>query len=125
MTSTTTEERNNRRSLRGTVLSDKMAKSVVVSIVRTFKHAKYGKYMQRSKKYHAHDEDGLAKVGDLVEIVATRPLSKTKRWRVVSVVQRASDLALADAQSGAVEGLLFESNRSSSQAAATPAEGTR
>jgi len=121
----TTEARNNRRALRGTVQSDKMAKSVVVSIVRTFKHAKYGKYMQRSKKYHAHDEDGIAKVGDLVEIVATRPLSKTKRWRVVSVVQRASDLALADAQSGAVEGLLFEKRASSQAAATTPAEETR
>lgn len=121
----TTEARNNRRVLRGTVQSDKMAKSVVVSIARTFKHAKYGKYMQRSKKYHAHDEDGIAKVGDLVEIVATRPLSKTKRWRVVSVVQRASDLALADAQSGAVEGLLFEKRSSSQAAATTPAEETR
>jgi small subunit ribosomal protein S17 len=80
------ETRNLRRVLQGTVTSDKMAKTITVLVERTFAHPKYGKFMRRHKKYHAHDEEGLAKVGDEVEIEATRPLSATKRWRLLRVL---------------------------------------
>ena len=82
-------DRNARRSLQGIVLSDKMDKSVTVQVERMMKHAKYGKYIRRHAKYIAHDEENTAKPGDIVEIVATRPLSKTKRWRLGRVVEAA------------------------------------
>jgi small subunit ribosomal protein S17 len=80
--------RGNRKVRTGVVVSDKMQKTVTVSLVRRYPHAVYGKQMTRSKTVAAHDEQG-AKAGDTVRIEETRPLSKTKRWRVVEIVQRA------------------------------------
>jgi len=82
-------ERKRRKLLRGRVVSDKMQKSVVVSIERLVKHPLYGKRIKRTTRYTAHDETNDSKEGDLVEIMETRPLSKTKRWRVVRVIERA------------------------------------
>jgi len=73
----------------GVVVSDKMNKSVVVAVENTITHRLYHRYLKRTSKFHAHDEANTAKVGDLVEIVSSRPLSKTKRWRVRRIVQRA------------------------------------
>jgi small subunit ribosomal protein S17 len=82
-------ERKRRKSLRGRVVSDKMQKSVVVTIERLVKHPLYGKRIKRTSRYTAHDETNDCKEGDLVEIMETRPLSKTKRWRVTRVIERA------------------------------------
>src|SRR5262245_35902679 len=82
-------ERVTRRRLRGTVISDRMQKTITVRVERVFKHAKYKKYIRRHKNYHAHDEESTARMGDQVEIEQCRPLSKIKRWRLISVLQRA------------------------------------
>jgi len=82
--------RSTRRKVRqGRVVSDKMDKTVVVSIESLVKHPLYGKRMKRTTKFHAHDEANDCHEGDLVEIMETRPLSKTKRWRVTRVLERA------------------------------------
>jgi small subunit ribosomal protein S17 len=79
----------NRRKVRiGVVTSDRMDKTVTVSVERRFPHPLYGKGMKRSKKFHAHDPENTYKVGDTVRITETRPLSKTKRWRVLDLVDR-------------------------------------
>ncbi|HYO45129.1 MAG TPA: 30S ribosomal protein S17 [Gemmatimonadota bacterium] len=83
------EERKRRKTLRGRVVSDKMQKSIVVTIERLVKHPLYGKRIKRTSRYTAHDENNECKEGDLVEIMETRPLSKTKRWRVLRVIERA------------------------------------
>lgn len=83
------EERKRRKTLRGRVVSDKMQKSIVVTIERLVKHPLYGKRIKRTSRYTAHDENNECKQGDLVEIMETRPLSKTKRWRVLRVIERA------------------------------------
>jgi small subunit ribosomal protein S17 len=75
----------------GEVISDKMDKTISVLIYRTLKHAKYGKYMKRSSVFKAHDEKEIAKIGDVVRIRETRPLSKTKRWKLVEVVETAKN----------------------------------
>ncbi|HEU5465827.1 MAG TPA: 30S ribosomal protein S17 [Gemmatimonadales bacterium] len=80
--------RGNRKVRTGVVVSDKMQKTVTVSLVRRYAHGVYGKQMTRTKTVAAHDEQG-AKAGDTVRIEETRPLSKTKRWRVVEIVTRA------------------------------------
>jgi small subunit ribosomal protein S17 len=80
------------RTERGRVLSDKRQKTITVEVTRTVKHPKYGKYIHRSTKYHAHDEKNEAKRGDRVEICQTRPISKQKRWRLLRVIERAADL---------------------------------
>ena len=89
----TTEEKGSERGLtktrEGYVLSNKMDKTVVVGIETYKKHAAYGKYVRRTKKYVAHDEKNECQVGDKVLIVETRPLSKRKRWRVRTIVQKA------------------------------------
>ena len=72
----------NRQRLIGKVVSDSMDKTLVVSVERLVKHKLYKKYIRQSKKYYAHDEDNSYKNGDLVEITSSKPLSKTKRWRV-------------------------------------------
>ncbi|MBI1380116.1 MAG: 30S ribosomal protein S17 [Planctomycetaceae bacterium] len=82
--------RNSRRLLQGIVSSNKMAKTITVRVERTYAHPKYGKFVRRHKQYAAHDELGTAKVGDVVEICATRPISKTKRWRLVNVLAKAN-----------------------------------
>lgn len=78
-----------KRTLIGRVVSDKMEKTVTVLVERKVKHPMYGKVMVRSKKYHAHNEGNVAKAGDLVEIVETRPMSRTKTWAVTSVLEKA------------------------------------
>ena len=85
----TTQERNRRKQRTGVVVSDKMDKTVVIRIDRQVRHPLYGKIVRRSSKLAAHDEANDAHVGDTVRVVETRPLSKTKRWRVVEIVERA------------------------------------
>ena len=79
----------NRRKVRiGVVTSDAMDKTVTVSVERRFPHPLYGKAVKRTKRYHAHDENNEYRVGDTVRITETRPLSKTKRWRVIELMSR-------------------------------------
>ncbi len=82
-------ERASRKSRVGTVLSDKMNKTVIIGVERRVTHPLYGKKITRTKKYYAHDEESVAHIGDTVRIVETRPLSKTKRWRVTEVLEQA------------------------------------
>ncbi len=84
-----TEERTLRKVRVGMVVSDKMDKTVVIAIEDNVKHPVYGKIIKRTLKVHAHDENNECGVGDKVRIMETRPLSKTKRWRVVEVVEKA------------------------------------
>lgn len=83
------ESRNAPRTQVGNVLSNKMEKSVVVGVSQFIMHPMYKKYVRRNKKYVAHDEENTCRVGDRVEIAETRPLSKTKRWRLRRVIERA------------------------------------
>lgn len=83
------EGRANRKVREGTVVSDKMDATVVVAVIERVRHARYGKTVQRTTKLYAHDQANDAKVGDRVRIMETRPLSKTKRWRVTEVLERA------------------------------------
>jgi small subunit ribosomal protein S17 len=82
-------ERNTRKVREGLVVSDKMDKTVVVEVEDRVKHALYGKVMRRTSRLKAHDEQNAAHRGDRVQIMETRPLSATKRWRVVDIVERA------------------------------------
>ena len=84
-----TEERSLRKTRVGRVVSDKMNKTVVISIEDNVKHPVYGKIIKRTLKVHAHDEANTCGIGDKVEIMETRPLSKTKRWRVVEIIEKA------------------------------------
>ena len=84
-----TEERNLRKVRVGRVVSDKMNKTIVVAIEDNVKHPVYGKIIKRTLKVHAHDEENACGIGDKVEIMETRPLSKTKRWRIVRVIEKA------------------------------------
>ncbi|MFA5833733.1 MAG: 30S ribosomal protein S17 [Bacteroidota bacterium] len=83
------ETRNNRKTRTGKVISNKMAKSIVVVIERKVAHPLYKKYFKRTTKFYAHDEKNEAGVGDTVKIMETRPLSKLKRWRLVEIVTKA------------------------------------
>lgn len=83
------EERGRRKVRLGTVVSDKMDKTVVVSVERQFAHPIYKKIMKRSARFKAHDETNDCKVGDKVRIMESRPISKDKRWRVVEILERA------------------------------------
>ena len=82
-------ERGKRKERVGTIVSDKMDKTVIVMVERHFINAYYGRTMRDRKKYVAHDEKDECKTGDTVRIIETRPLSKTKRWRVAEVLERA------------------------------------
>ncbi len=82
-------ERGRRQERQGTVVSDAMEKTIVVRVDVMKAHPRYKKVVRRSVKFHAHDESGQAKVGDVVRIIETRPLSKTKRWRLAEVVEAA------------------------------------
>lgn len=82
-------EQKNPRSLIGRVVSDRMDKTIVVTVERRIQHPLYKKYVRRSKKFHAHDPENTCHIGDLVRIEECRPLSKTKTWRLVSVVTQA------------------------------------
>ena len=83
------ETRNLRKTRQGVVISNKMDKTIVIAAKFKEKHPIYGKFVQKTKKYHAHDEKNECNVGDTVLIMETRPLSKTKRWRLVQIVEKA------------------------------------
>ncbi|SMC64002.1 30S ribosomal protein S17 [Cellulophaga tyrosinoxydans] len=83
------EKRNLRKERIGVVTSNKMEKSIVISEVKRVKHPMYGKFVLRTKKYVAHDEKNDCNIGDTVRIMETRPLSKTKCWRLVEIIERA------------------------------------
>lgn len=85
----TTSGRGSPRRVEGVVVSDKMLKTRVVAVTEMFKHARYGKFIKRTQKLHVHDEKNESKTGDKVLVIETRPLSATKRWRLVQVVTRA------------------------------------
>ena len=82
------EERNLRKTRVGKVVSNKMNKTIVVAIEDNVKHPDYGKIIKRTVKLHAHDENGECSIGDKVEVMETRPLSKTKRWRLVRIIEK-------------------------------------
>ena len=84
------EKRNLRKERIGVVTSDKMTKSIVVSVERKVKHLKYGKFVKKTTKFVAHDEKDDCNIGDTVRILETRPLSKRKNWRLVEVLERAN-----------------------------------
>ena len=90
------EAQGGRRVEEGIVTSDVREKTIRVEIKRLVKHARYGKYIFRSTNLHAHDEKNEAKMGDRVEIVETRPISKQKRWKLVKIVERAAVLTAVD-----------------------------
>ena len=83
------EERNLRKTRIGIVSSNKMTKTITVAVERKVKHPIYGKFVKKTTKFHAHDEKNECTVGDVVKIMETRPLSKTKRWRLVEIVEKA------------------------------------
>ena len=87
--------RGNRKERVGEVVSNKMAKTIVVRVERRFPHAQYKKIVTAYKKFYAHDEKAEAKIGDTVRIEETRPLSKLKRWRLVEVVERNAEETVA------------------------------
>ncbi len=89
VTTDATDERAARKVREGIVTSNKMDKTVVVSVVDRVRHAKYNKFVLRTKKLHAHDETNDVNIGDKVRVMETRPMSKTKRWRVTDIVERA------------------------------------
>ena len=82
-------ERNLRKTRRGRVVSDKMDKTIVVAVEDHVKHPLYGKIMKETYKLKAHDENNECGIGDIVEVMETRPLSKDKRWRLVSIIEKA------------------------------------
>ena len=84
-----TQERNLRKTRVGMVVSNKMDKTIVVAIEDNVKHPIYGKIIKRTLKVHAHDENNECSIGDKVEVMETRPLSKTKRWRLVEIIEKA------------------------------------
>ena len=88
-TKSDTPERNERKVMRGTVTSNKMQKTVVVQVDRKVRHPLYEKFISKRTKLYAHDEKSEAKVGDVVEVAQTRPLSKLKCWRLLRIVQKA------------------------------------
>lgn len=86
------EKQSNRKSIIGTVTSDKMDKTITVSVETVKQHPLYKKTIRTNKKYKAHDEENVAKAGDVVKIMETRPLSKDKRWRLIEIVRKAKTL---------------------------------
>lgn len=82
-------ERTTRKEIIGKVTSNKMQKSIVVSVERRMKHKKYHKFVKKTFKFYAHDENNESQVNDIVRIMETRPLSKSKRWRLVEIVEKA------------------------------------
>ncbi len=87
--SITMEERKLRKQRTGVVVSNKMDKSISVAVERKLKHPIYGKFVKKTKKFMAHDENNDCNVGDKVRIMETRPLSKNKRWRLIEIIERA------------------------------------
>ena len=95
MSETNLIERGNRKERTGEVISNKMTKTIVVRVQRRYPHPQYKKIVTSYNKFYAHDEKSEAKIGDRVRIVETRPLSKTKRWRLVEVVERGEETTAA------------------------------
>jgi small subunit ribosomal protein S17 len=89
MTTETTLERKRRKTRIGIVTSNKMVKTITVTVEGKVKHPIYGKFLKKSSKFHAHDELNTAGIGDVVRIMETRPMSKTKRWRLVEIIEKA------------------------------------
>lgn len=85
----TTIERKSRKTRIGIVSSNKMTKTITVNVERKIKHPIYGKFLKKTTSFHAHDEQNTAGIGDVVRIMETRPLSKTKRWRLVEIIEKA------------------------------------
>jgi len=85
----TSNERSARKVREGVVVSNKMDKTVVVAVIERVRHPKYSKFVLRTKKLYVHDEENAANAGDKVRVMETRPISKSKRWRVVEVLERA------------------------------------
>jgi small subunit ribosomal protein S17 len=83
------EDRNLRKTRTGVVSSNKMNKTITVAVERKVKHPIYGKFVKKTSKFHAHDEKNECAVGDIVRIMESRPMSKTKRWRLVEIVEKA------------------------------------
>lgn len=104
-------ERNRRQTVIGTVVSDKMTKTIVVERERRVKHPLYKKYMRRTTRLVAHDAEDTARIGDEVELAQTRPLSKTKNWRLVRVVRRAPTGRTAKAAAAAAPAANTESEK--------------
>jgi small subunit ribosomal protein S17 len=88
MSETNTSGRAHRKERLGEVISNKMTKTIVVSVERRFRHPKFKKVVTHYRKFYAHDEKGEARIGDRVRIQETRPLSKTKSWRLVEILER-------------------------------------
>jgi len=84
-----TIERKSRKTRIGVVSSNKMTKTITVAVERKVKHPIYGKFLKKTSSFHAHDEANTAGIGDVVRIMETRPLSKTKRWRLVEIIEKA------------------------------------
>lgn len=84
-----TTDRKRRKTRIGIVSSNKMMKTITVSVERKVKHPIYGKFLKKTTSFHAHDEQNTAGIGDVVRIMETRPLSKTKRWRLVEIIEKA------------------------------------
>lgn len=82
-------ERNNRKERKGVVVSDKQDKTITIAVERRTQHPKYKRVVKKTKKYKAHDEENVCNEGDIVRIMETRPLSKTKRWRLIEVIEEA------------------------------------
>ena len=101
MTETTESTRGFRKTREGYVVSDKMDKTVVVAVEDRFKHPLYGKVVRRTSKLKAHDEKNLAKAGDFVEIIESRPMSRSKRWRVLNILQKIREVPAIEAAAGA------------------------
>lgn len=89
--STAEAKKGSKRVLSGAVVSDKMDKTIVVRVVRSFRHPLYKKVVKTSKKYYAHDEKNQAKTGDVVKIIESRPMSHLKRWQFVEVVEKGKE----------------------------------
>jgi small subunit ribosomal protein S17 len=85
----TTEERNRRKVREGVVISNKMDKTAVIAVIERVRHPKYGKFHMQTKKLYAHDETNDVNIGDKVRVMETRPTSKSKRWRITEVIERA------------------------------------
>ena len=92
-TSETSDNRGTRRTITGTVTSDKMDKTVVVSVTRRVRDRRFHKFVTRRVKYKAHDETNTVQIGDVVEIVEARPMSATKRWRVLRTISKSKEAA--------------------------------
>jgi len=98
-TSATTDERGSRRSITGTVTSTKMDKTAVVTVIRRVRDRRFHKFITRRVKYKAHDEKNAAKVGDVVEIIEARPMSRSKRWRILRTLSHNAEIPGASPES--------------------------